>query len=386
MAGPSSQCASSRSLSWATDSPQAMAGNPGIGRSLASRFRRATCRIVGLARPTALVVLGMLAVGLVSSPAVAQAPVTGPSASPPAAPEVAKIPSATCLMCHGIAGFGVKQPDGTMRSLSVDKDKFEHSVHGGRQCVECHTNITQVPHAPVQVQVSCVNCHESLWATAQKEGKTQEFATLGFVVSQIHKFMNSIHAQPSRADQSRTNATCYNCHDAHYVYPPGTPVWSAWRLNLPNTCGKCHTPELALYKTSIHGRLVLQDHNPKAATCADCHTAHEIANPVLTSTKLVITQNCGSCHEEQLQTYLQTYHGQVESAGLRLYGQVLRLPRVPYYPACRRPTFDGVSDQPARHLPEMPLHRHRGVHHLRTARQCPRLQPLSLSVAHRSTS
>jgi cytochrome b subunit of formate dehydrogenase len=235
------------------------------------------------------------------------------AADPEAAP--AKIPAEMCLACHGTQGFAMPGPDGKMRSLFVDKDKFQHSVHGGRQCVDCHTNITQVPHQPVQVQVSCVNCHESLWATAQKEGKTQEFATLGFVASQINKFMNSVHARPSRTDQSRTNATCYNCHDPHYVYPPGTAVWSQWRMNLPNTCGKCHTQELAAYATSIHGREVLQNHNPKAAICADCHTSHDIENPELTSTRLVITKNCGSCHQEQLQTYMATYHGQVESLG-----------------------------------------------------------------------
>ncbi len=239
----------------------------------------------------------------------------GVSAAAPGAQAAPKIPAEMCLACHGTEGFAVPRPDGTMRSLFVNKDRFEHSVHGGRQCVDCHTNITQVPHPPTQVQVSCVNCHESLWATAQKEGRTKEFATLGFVASQINKFMNSVHARPSRADQSRTNATCYNCHDAHYVYPPGTPAWSEWRMNLPNACGKCHTQELAAYATSIHGREVLQNHNPKAAICADCHTSHDIENPVLTSTRLVITKNCGSCHEEQLQTYTATYHGQVNTLG-----------------------------------------------------------------------
>jgi len=239
----------------------------------------------------------------------------GVSAAAPGAQAAPKIPAEMCLACHGTEGFAVPGPDGTMRSLFVNKDRFEHSVHGGRQCVDCHTNITQVPHPPTQVQVSCVNCHESLWATAQKEGKTKEFATLGFVASQINKFMNSVHARPSRADQSRTNATCYNCHDAHYVYPPGAPVWAEWRMNLPNTCGKCHTQELAAYATSIHGREVLQNHNPKAAICADCHTSHDIENPVLSSTRLVITKNCGSCHEEQLQTYMATYHGQVNTLG-----------------------------------------------------------------------
>ena len=353
MAGPHSQCVAARDLLRTANSPQAMAGDFDKGWTGASPIRRAASGFARLARPVALVALGMLVVAGVFGPAVAQAPATGTSAAPAAAPAaaaaVAKIPNEMCLACHGTQGFAVKASNGQMRSLFVNQDKFQHSVHGGRMCVDCHTNITQVPHAPVQIQVSCVNCHESLWANAQKEGKTKEFATLGFVASQIDKFMNSIHAHPSRADQSRTNATCYNCHDAHYVYPPGTPVWSAWRLNLPNTCGNCHTPELALYKTSIHGRLVLQDHDPKAATCADCHTAHQIANPVLTSTKLVITQNCGSCHEEQLQTYLATYHGQVERLG---YGytakcfdchgyhtvQLVNDPRSTVYPANRLDT------------------------------------------------
>ena len=274
-----------------------------------------TNRIFRFVRPAAFVVLSALAVGGVLSPRVAAAQDTQAAAAQPASQTVEKIPSETCLACHGTEGFSAAGPDGKPRSLFVDVEKFKHSIHGVRQCVDCHTNVTAVPHQPFQVKVSCVNCHESLLETAKREGKTQEIATMGIVVQKIGKFMNSIHARPSRQDQSQTNATCYNCHDAHYVYPPGTPVWSAWRLNLPNTCGKCHTQELAAYAKSIHGREVLQKHNPKAAICADCHTSHDIETPALTSTKLVITKNCGSCHQEQLQTYLATYHGQVNTLG-----------------------------------------------------------------------
>jgi cytochrome b subunit of formate dehydrogenase len=243
------------------------------------------------------------------------APGSNAPAAQPNSQTAAKIPSELCLSCHGTEGFAVKGPDGKTRSLFVDQEKFKPSVHGGRQCVDCHTNITEIPHPPTQIRVSCVNCHESLWAAAQKDGNTEQSATLGFVVERINKFMNSIHARPSRQDQSQTNATCYNCHDAHYVYPPGTPVWTEWRLNLPNTCGKCHSQELAAYVTSVHGWEALKNHNPAAAICADCHTSHDIENPVLSSTRLVITKNCGSCHQEQLQTYLATYHGQVNTLG-----------------------------------------------------------------------
>ena len=226
-----------------------------------------------------------------------------------------KIPTETCLGCHGIEGFGVPDANGQMRSLYLDKDKFEHSVHGKRLCVECHQQITEVPHEKLDhIKVGCVECHQDLWAKAQEQ-KTQENGRLGVVVSQIERYMKSIHSRPNRADQSVTNATCYNCHDAHYVYPKGSPVREEWRLNTPNICGKCHTDELALYATSVHGKEVLQNHNPKAAVCADCHTNHDIDKPSLDSIRLVITQNCGGCHQENLKSYLETYHGQVNKLG-----------------------------------------------------------------------
>jgi len=239
-------------------------------------------------------------------------PAGGKTAEQPAE----KPDNAVCLACHGNEGFGAPGPDGQMRSLHVIQDKFEKSVHGKRLCVECHKDITDIPHKNIgQHKVSCVQCHEDLWAAAQKENKTQEYAKLGVVVKQIDRYMHSIHARPNREDQSRTNATCYNCHDAHYVYPTGSAIRAEWRLNIPNVCGKCHAREREAYATSVHGKEVLEKHNPKAAICSDCHTTHDIDNPEMDSIKLVITKNCGSCHQESLKTYTGTYHGQVTTLG-----------------------------------------------------------------------
>jgi cytochrome b subunit of formate dehydrogenase len=206
--------------------------------------------------------------------------------------------------------------DGKPRNLHVMKDKFGASVHGKRQCVDCHRDITQIPHEKKgNFKVSCVQCHEELWKAAQSDKGSPEYTKLGVVVKQIDSFMKSIHARPNRADQSRTNATCYNCHDAHYVYPQGSAVRAEWRLNIPNTCGKCHAKEREAYATSVHGREVLEKANPKAAICSDCHTTHNVEDPGMDSTRLVITKNCGSCHQESFETYTQTYHGQVNTLG-----------------------------------------------------------------------
>ena len=242
-----------------------------------------------------------------AEPATAQPPAPAPTAS--------KLTNEACLECHGIEGFVPAPPPGQKSSLWVMKDRFRGSVHGSRQCVECHKNITQIPHQKVEVKVSCIQCHQELWENAQDEGKTAEFAKLGTVVQMIDKYLKSIHARPNKIDQSRTNATCYNCHDAHYVYPKGSPNRNWWRLHLPYTCGNCHSKELEAYKKSVHGQEALVNGNPKAAVCSDCHTTHDVESPALDSTRLVITKNCGNCHDDKLKSYTSTYHGQVNTLG-----------------------------------------------------------------------
>jgi cytochrome b subunit of formate dehydrogenase len=226
-----------------------------------------------------------------------------------------KIPNETCLGCHGAEGFAVPGANGEMRSLHVIKDKFEQSVHGKRLCVDCHKQITAVPHEKLdRIKVSCISCHEELWEEA-KEGKKPEFARLDVVKKQIDRYLKSIHARPRSEDQSLTNATCYNCHDAHYVYPLGTAIRAEWRLNIPNTCGACHKSQLEAYATSVHGQEVLQNKNSRAAICSDCHTTHDVESPSLDSIRLLITKNCGTCHRDNLKSYLDTYHGQVARLG-----------------------------------------------------------------------
>lgn len=221
-----------------------------------------------------------------------------------------------CLSCHGEEGFAIPGPDGELRDLHINPDKFGESVHGVRACVDCHQDITEIPHREfVDRKVGCVRCHRDLWDKALREGKTEEFARLGDVVRQIESYMGSIHARPNIDDQSRTNATCYDCHNAHYVYPIDSEIGAFSRLEIPNICGKCHSEERDVYLTSVHGVEVSQNENPFAAVCIDCHTTHNIESPRVASTRLDITQNCGNCHDEELETYTGTYHGQVSVLG-----------------------------------------------------------------------
>ena len=224
--------------------------------------------------------------------------------------------NATCLGCHSIKNFAVPTANGDMRQLHVSRGDFEQSVHGNRSCVECHKDVTEIPHRKgVDRKVGCVLCHEKLWQAAQEENKTEELARLGVVVEQIDSYMKSVHARPNKEDQSRTNATCYNCHDAHYIAPIDSHVGAQSRLKIPQICGQCHVQIAETYLTSVHGQEVSVNGNANAAVCVDCHTTHDIESPSDPSTKLAITRNCGNCHAKELESYLGTYHGQVSTLG-----------------------------------------------------------------------
>ena len=226
--------------------------------------------------------------------------------------------NSSCLGCHGMDGFAMPADDGSMRQLHVNKDSFNKSVHAKRGCVECHQDIQEIPHRKnVDRQVGCVQCHRELWDKAKQDGKEQEFERLGVVAQQIDSYMGSIHARPNMKDQSRTNATCYNCHNAHYIFPEESMERVERRLDIPNVCGTCHTAQKEDYLTSVHGNEVTQNGNINAAVCIDCHmtTMHDIESPKNPDIKVQITQNCGNCHAKELKSYMWTYHGQVNKLG-----------------------------------------------------------------------
>jgi cytochrome b subunit of formate dehydrogenase len=232
-----------------------------------------------------------------------------------AEPSDPKLSNSRCLRCHGREGFSRTAENGEERDLHVAREAFEHSVHGEWDCVDCHKDIVKAPHRKgIDRKVGCVQCHSALWDEALQAGTAEEHARLGVVVEQIESYMGAIHARPSMEDQSRTNATCYDCHDAHYIEPIDSHVGSQSRLKTPEVCGKCHADQRDAYFTSVHGIEVLNG-NANAAVCSDCHTTHDIEQPQADSSRLVITRNCGNCHQQSLQTYTGTYHGKVTRLG-----------------------------------------------------------------------
>jgi cytochrome b subunit of formate dehydrogenase len=237
--------------------------------------------------------------------------------------QAAEAPSANsgCLSCHdGSKELASVGADGKKHVLRpVHKSGLDKSTHAYLQCTECHKDVVdnQAPHQKTGApKPDCVTCHQGLWEKAKSEGREQSRPDLGLVVAQAERYKQSVHSKPNGDDPTRPNAGCTNCHDPHTFsrLPAGSPQRAAWRLSVPKTCGTCHEEQLEDYSGSVHGQTIAKG-DPKAAICADCHNPHGVDRMSNQSAKLHTTQACMGCHTENGKSYTDTYHGQVTSLG-----------------------------------------------------------------------
>ncbi len=180
---------------------------------------------------------------------------------------------------------------GVLLALDLDNKKIELIL--GDNCVVCHTN----PDLPDEI----------LFAPRGKKGP---FAHLDLteVVADVH---------------FRRGLLCSGCHGgAPTDKEMSAEIGKRWpssearkkdRSWIPEFCARCHASsemmrqfnpklpvdQLAKYKTSKHGQLLLGKKDSKAAQCVSCHGVHGIRGPE-SPLSLVNAANvpatCGRCH------------------------------------------------------------------------------------------
>jgi cytochrome b subunit of formate dehydrogenase len=234
---------------------------------------------------------------------LATAPLRAAPEKVPAAPTANS--TASCLDCHSDKKLTMKK-DGHVVSLFVNEAEFSKSMHGTLDCTDCHDGFDgdSIPHKSRMTPVDCASCHE-------KEGKL---------------YATSIHGV-SHAMGPSGAATCTSCHGAHYIVPVKQIDSPVSKLNLPETCGKCHSNKsltdryriansraVSQYRDSIHGRALIQMGLILAPSCNDCHGVHDIKRSVDEDSRTNhanIAKTCGQCHVGIEKTYNQSIHGQL---------------------------------------------------------------------------
>ena len=89
--------------------------------------------------------------------------------------------------------------------------------------------------------------------------------------------------------------TCVDCHED--VKAESHPA-----DGIPDIrCGECHEEALEQYEKSRHGQL-LKSGNPDAPQCYDCHSIHEVfysSDPQSSTNPENLSVTCGKCHENE---------------------------------------------------------------------------------------
>ena len=190
----------------------------------------------------------------------------------------------------------------TLLSLDLDDRKVELLV--GDNCVLCHSNPDAVPD-------------EILFRIREDRNAPAGHLDLREIVSDVH---------------FRRGLMCAGCHGGKptdtemsseiYKRWPATEVRKKDRTWIPEFCARCHSSsdfmrdynpslpvdQLIKYRTSHHGKRLLERKDSKAAQCVSCHGVHGIRGPD-SPVSLVYRENipatCGRCHADA--AYMKGY-------------------------------------------------------------------------------
>jgi hypothetical protein len=274
-------------------------------------------------------------------------------------PQVAPPVNDDCLACHGDAE--AKREAGT--SVFVKPETFAASVHGqlSLNCVDCHVDLAQaeLPHAEKLKPAECTACHDTAAYDQSVHGRAVAAGRAGAKCADCHgahdilpskepdsrtyllnlaktcgachgqaatqgsgapggnvvaQFEDSIHGRALTRSGLTVAPSCVSCHGGHDIASKSEATSHVHRLALADTCGKCHEGIKRQYVGGRHGSLV-QNGDPRAPVCADCHTAHSIRRADAGNWKVDVIRECGHCHTDKLETYRDTFHGQVTNLG-----------------------------------------------------------------------
>jgi len=217
-----------------------------------------------------------------------------------------KFSNSDCLDCH-LDPTTTREVNGQEVALLFPTNAFDKSLHASLDCIDCHEGIKDLVHDSKLPPPNCSGCHED---------EAKQYA------ASIHGLSHTLGASGA--------ASCWDCHGSHDIGPVKRTDSPVFKLNLPQTCAKCHSnpgltteyqmkfPQAASqYQESIHGR-ALKSGLVVAPSCNDCHGVHDIKRGVDRDARINhanVADTCGKCHVGVEETYLKSVHGKLLAAG-----------------------------------------------------------------------
>jgi formate dehydrogenase gamma subunit len=258
-------------------------------------------------------------------------------------PEAAASPvPSSGLQCQGCHGPGTSLPylAGSLFHTGPHRD-YDHSFHskaitnGSRAatCLDCHTkNRDMTTILPANDPRSTINRSNIAETCGRCHGDKSVMQGSGISNRPLLSYRESVHAKAIARGNMKA-AVCTDCHNSHNIEPASNSQSSIAKVNIPTTCGKCHTSEATEFMQSVHGQAVARGVS-RSPACTDCHGIHKILVPIDESTNApttaVGTDSCAKCHEgvaltqefgvagERVSTYKDSYHGLASQLGSKV--------------------------------------------------------------------
>jgi nitrate/TMAO reductase-like tetraheme cytochrome c subunit len=106
------------------------------------------------------------------------------------------------------------------------------------------------------------------------------------------------------------------------VLPADDSASSVNHAKIATTCGACHAGVTRVFEASAHGTPGPAGAPSEAPwrrpVCNDCHSAHAIVRADQPQWQLGVVEECGTCHKQLYEAFLETYHGKVTRLGYGL--------------------------------------------------------------------
>ena len=271
----------------------------------------------------------------------------------------------TCLKCHEDENIHMVA-DGKEKSLTVDVMDLANSAHKNITCVKCHSDVTANLKRPCETskKVDCSNCHAEESEIYFSSGHGQAYfnnrdnapyctdchgthavipkddekspvfrssipvlcgschreggkATIGTDLHEIDAFLDystSVHGRSLTEKGLLSTAVCTDCHTTHFMLKETDKRSSVNPNNIATTCGNCHK---GIYNEYIESDHAYKENNNgvEYPTCGTCHSAHYISEVHEDKFMSEIALQCGKCHADLSETYMETYHGKVYQLG-----------------------------------------------------------------------
>lgn len=197
------------------------------------------------------------------------------------------------------------KPDNSLCGSCHDQvQKISGTAHANVPCASCHPKHEEYPHPAGIPKPACASCHARI-----AEG-----------------YRNGVHGK-AVASGNQGAPECTTCHgNAHEV---AVATSMAFRKNIPDTCGMCHSDVAEQFKSSVHGK-ALAEGVVSAPVCNDCHGEHLIIPPKNQNSPVNaahIRETCAQCHgnvilarrfgipADRITTFDASYHGLALKAG-----------------------------------------------------------------------